>query len=869
MHRQFITYQGRPLVVGEEDDLLTIPEPGIEVNEILGSEEVTEKIAEDVQVGDLIFKQWATFEEDRPTMPESGVTYTQLINDKGRLLLIASIGNQQRNVYEYLNGKWVDVVGSGRLDTIGYKLMTSAGKQEISAKIINGKIYVSEATGGNQISSKLFGISCLEGDRWRVLESCTASQNPPHRIETNNRYAELQCARMEEHNGTIHFMAGFTDASGLSDNDFKTYTVDLSTEVWTETTADPSGGENYIRGDIKSFNSDLWIVVTNPSPSTVDGARTFYKLFKWNEGTSNWDFDHAISALTSAPSPNYYPTAYVNFKELNGELYIVGHNYSYFNLLKLNTSSNIFEPLALSYADAVGALGADLAIHEGELYATTSHNTMYNTLSALYTHKYDYSTSSFSRIDVTEIDTRLTSSTPGYQTRYFTNSLISYNGEMHTAVGGAGDDHLVLLKWDSSTSSWNRDPRFLRGGTRSHMGSTLTFSGNEYLGLATVNTQLYVSRMTSASDGFIDLEPTKAVDVNISNGIKRCFLYETDGKMYATVLPWSNNVLALYEYDPAQDRFLKLADPSGISGNSLCVEHTHLSGYEYFIAAAYSNGVYVFEASGSNYTRMPDPPSPPTKSHTGADIVVYNGELIAAASNAININPTPTDASAYITSWKWNGSSWDIIPVVLSGDVYAAAGSYINNINYTRVVKMWEEEGNLFLYIARPYANSPETNNMLFRYNSIANQWENQPNPPRLCYDNTPEGALALVMYEGKPWLFGAQSARHTQQNIIVSHKISDNSWKNVFFPNADGTNSFTYEGVVPFVFNNKLYVAYDHFAYDDVRTRIAKLSDYYGQEVWTKYKRPHQHDVRYYETGIALESGSKGDTIKIRKVKR
>ena len=73
MHRQFITYQGRPLVVGEEDDLLTIPEPGIEVNEILGSEEVTEKIAEDVQVGDLIHKKLASFDPNK-SIPPTGTT---------------------------------------------------------------------------------------------------------------------------------------------------------------------------------------------------------------------------------------------------------------------------------------------------------------------------------------------------------------------------------------------------------------------------------------------------------------------------------------------------------------------------------------------------------------------------------------------------------------------------------------------------------------------------------------------------------------------------------------------------------------------------------------------------------------------------
>ena len=858
MHRQFITYQGRPLVVGEEDDILTIPEPGIEVNEILGSAEVTEKIAEDVQVGDFIFKEGASFDDYGPTQPGPAIFVNFVVKD-GELYLYSNIGSGKYVIHKYVDGRWIDHLGYGRLDHLEMYPQTDVGTQsKLTVKEVSGTVHMTAFTGGNQEYPNLFSIRKVSGGYIKGIAHPPQNILPPQKKESNGRYTQIKAFKFEEHDNEVHAVVTFDNSDLSADNNFYSYKVDLENETWELTTADPSGPIQLGDGiGLKSYNNELYLILGlygGGERRTPSDPYLRLIVYKWNSSSQNWDWHQDIETSNGQDYGRY-----VEFYEGYGGLWLATSHYQGPNVFKLNESTGYFDLVdnAIGFPDASSAGANSPTLYEDgdDFYlACGAANVNPTNDIGFNIHKYDPSTSSFNLY-------QRVGGVPVYRTTgsdSIRNLDIKKYGEELFAALSTGRETLVF-KYNYSTSSWDRDTDFLPRNYRSADGSILTFKGNDYLGIASPSETLCVFLLTSGTDGKPILDRTKLVDVTSPNGAIECNLYEHDNKMYAFVRRWPGYLPAfwVYEYDEAQNQFFKLADTSATTYNTSLSRSTSLSGVQYVtLAGPNGNQVNIYSGVGGIYERMPDPSSTLQGPCRGADIIAFSGQLFAANNTYINLTTIP----GMMESWKWNGSSWDTISFNVPFDP-----TY--RLYYPVGCAMWIYNDELYMHMGAQPVNDPTYESMTFKYDSSANEWvyQDELRSPRV--GSTSHQQLYAVTHNGKPWLFSIYRTSENYRTVRVAEQLSEGVWRHHPFPNSDDVIGF--EGLCPVSWNNKLWVFYDHFAYSDSSLRVAKLSDYVGEEVWMKNRQGYAHEKRYIDFGIALESGSKGDTIRIQKVRR
>lgn len=856
MHRQFITYQGRPLVVGEEDDLLTIPEPGIEVNEILGSEEVTEKIAEDVQAGDHLYRSKRAWEDLNMTYPyASEVRTVEMFKKDGDLYCGALTENPRATIYKLNNGKWeIEFME-------GYNPSQDADINSTNEGYVNGsflpkgeKIYITETKNHDGVN---LHFAEYENGLTQYIQGLWHEPNL-----SSGYYLNVDTTKLYEFSGQVHYaIAGMFDGAGsLAGNvsgSCRTFIFDESTRTFTTVPNEVSGDSQWHRCiDMCEADGNLLLglgayATAGGDPNVTDPVA--FHIKKWNSSTSAWEVHQALPIGANGDSFKFY--------EFSSGVYLsvdVGDHLLY----KYNTSTTNFDLITTDSSITC----RQVRLFEGNdtIYKVATHSINYNTEPSglVHTSKYDFATSSWTDLSswvpinhgLYEISPTTNYSVGGSQAYHRAIDVMHHDGNAYMGIGHAmtGDGARAFFfgfyEFDFSNETW-RDmyafPTFATGyyGASNPHIDVIDFSGQTFMSETFVSENYGV--YLSSVDAFDRLNTT---DIDSS----RLFGYfiEDDNKLYSIGGRNNQAFVHTYEYTPSSQRFMKLATSLTAPANINHLAIADLSGTKYVIVdfntTSPTIGLYTFSSGVfTEHTPASGFPNQPAAESQQSDIIAFNNELYA-----VTVHNTATD-SDLIRAYKYNGSTWDQLGTTFNNRT--------NNYQSFFGVNLVEYNDELHALVSHNY------NPLHFKYNTSTSSFDEQR--ARIggmsnTSDNRYSPYVTSKVHDGSIFvMFGYEYHRDIRKFNVFEY--DGYSWKCHPLPSMEPF--YNYNGSPQlWTVNGDLYAKHG-----STLAHRFKLLDYRNETVWYKKPQHFTSQLKDNATGIALESGSKGDTIKIRKVKR
>ena len=842
MHRQFITYQGRPLVVGEEDDILTIPEPGIEVNEILGSAEVTEKIAEDVQVGDLIYKKLASFDPNK-SIPPTGTTrgHRFVIHKQELYCVVSTVDYNQYIIYKYVNDVWELHTGPFPHFTNGWYLANESNTGLSVLSTSDDKLLASHIN--NFRYAPGFSVNEIVGNELKHYFNYEPSSFPDVRYASPGNWASVYGTKLYEASGTVHL--GVCYESELSGMGLSVYTVDTSNGIISGVPIDASGPYKAFDLDIIEYQNELYLVLANANTGSDQ-----LTVFKYNPALHRWDFHHYGENQSS------------NINQLrlhvtdSGMWCVATRGTSPFTTVwKFNDSTQEFETyfnFSDLGADALGNYGRsiDMFDHSGIEYIinpASQQVTDFNDGRDIYLVKHDSSTSSFSKIEYGVSGTRFAN-----QTNLYSVDTITFNGETHLALSYLYGEQLTFFKWDPVNEKFIRNVKWqaIANNQRLHFIEHYNYNGTTYAAQGNA-AGLRINFATFTTDGDVSgyYDHMKHPDVAIVNEYYDAKFYELSGNLQCIGVNRSSPYFTRWQLDSSANQFKKLADPSSTPpGIVWGIETAELSGVRYFALGCFSSPyILTYYLDGSTLVNIPDPSGLPSRTINTLDLKEYQNNLYLIGSQ-YNLN------GAAMLAWKFNGSVWEDVNVTQLIHNYS-------NISMSQSCKMFELDNELYAIDSHNHPNFLR----VYKYLDSSG-WVEQPDMEPYGQRGGLNDSCEVVIHKGDLYAFySGQMSQYKSACYAMKRTSSTGKWELLpVQPQSEGNP----ESIGAYSVNGELWAYTGRFNIMQ-KTQSYKLSDFAGEEVWYKDVDYDTPTLKYSATGIALESGSKGDTIRIQKVRR
>ena len=857
----FIIRDGDKFVLNG-NELMRTENPVLEVPDIVGSEEVTEKIAEDVQVGDTLFKSITAFKEIDSHMAGNAETTKniQFVVYEGSLHAVCWHGDYRGLILlRYDNGEWV--MASEPLNS--HQSTTARGiERNASARVIDGVLYVTSTFYGFNPG---FSILKYEGHKWNEIGPTKISQQLLDNVERDGaglvRY--VNSCDLYKFEDQIHVAVGYEGDVADSTQTVKTYVLDLSARNYIESSMDASTIDYCHDVKFAEYDNNLYLIAGSRS-FVIDGTYYPHSVYKWNSSSQNWDlFNHYLGQSASNDSYSVKP-----FVDSSGSFYIpLARAGGLFSVVKLNTSTSSFEDFGTADSSSFTpshSLTATMFEVSSNLYLLYGGQTNYDTnLSStdLYTSKlfkYDFSTSSW---DLRQsLNLRVPFSRSAIYSYYGTwgSDFIAHEGTYHCAfVGGYSCDSLKLYTFNPSTEllePYSKNNSYMpRGGEQIFDGDSITFSGDHFR-IVSSDRPPYgvVSKYMSSGEYSGTWFELDSDDINtVQNTQRGARLLEHEGTLYK-IFARSNNAVPLvyYEYIPSSMQFYKRADFSQPASYAYSVETGSVSGKD-FIAAIHNDNassLVMYEMSSGSIVRSVDPSTlPPVRtSYNNIAMKVFNGDLYMAYADY----SYPYE----IYMWKWNGSSWDDITVSL---VQFNNGA---NTSRKRGIKFFERDSKLCLAV-RPQAYFSV---MILEYDEDTSTLVETESIHQVT-NFSPHNHIDVVEKDGRPFILCVGEGSNNGSPVSLLE------WTGSYWHAHHLLNFRTrfYDEAVAFSdVSGGIDVHYYCFVGPPIRRTFKFIDEFAYEPHWYKNYN-EQLTGRVLATGIALESGSKGDTIKIRKVKR
>jgi hypothetical protein len=866
MHRQFITYQGKPLVVGEEDDLLTIPEPGIEVNEILGSAEVTEKIAEDVQVGDALFKYAKGFDYASLAPMIDNMHHAGNFFIKDGYLHHGTSNNQRPNahVYRYDGDEWHQVIGYG-IDSVEQHPNNNIVRQSMKFTVLDDKIY--RTNGAYGLYGGLgFNFMELFGDRWRPVQ-----YKGDVVVERNGTgYREAYSTTCEAYDGKVHAVAAFnTSADGYRNIYAFTYDPNQDGEGIVSSVIGPEprsswAGTNGLQDlNMIVHNNELYFAHSTRDVASASNT-SIGRLYRWIGDTSSWAYCADVSGGQGFEGTKLYShtSGLVFMRGMNGsqaiDVSIYDESTSSFSDFGIDPYAGIGTQVGTSW----GFQGVDMFEVSGSTYMIGVKRTNYDTnpdmnlSSASVTLKYNPSTSAWdelpARIPTTSYRIKPQSPTSTYGPLCI--DIMVYNGVVHAAI--AGDlGGFNFYKFDPDTETWSyshywQHPAFYSGFS-TQCGAYYNFSGQSYFHFSYQSGETTFKYIASG-DASGSFETMREFDVLPNGNNWGAQFYETDGTLYLAIFSSDFN---LYELNTSANQFQRVS----ITGNANFIQQAYspaskayLNGKTYILTPLSDTDpkLQLLEVSGtqwndvstsSNFSSL----SLPARRTFRNFMEAYDGKIIITHDTAY------TNGAGNEKSYSFDGSSWSEIPF---------SGTLNNGITriYGAGLPMYTVGGELYCI------RTGNPRGLVYKYNTSASVWEEFMNQtPGIEQGNATYG-VDLTMHNGRPAMIRADTMSYSPSRR-VSIQVADHVWKDFIFDGQTDNLSlnryiFSHDGVLSVFYSDQN---------NNQTVKRAVLNEFFDQEVWQKKRSYNSIEDKLLATGIALESGSKGDTIRIQKVRR
>ena len=838
MHRLFVTYKGQPLVVGTEDDLITIPEPGIEVNEILGSEEVTEKIAEDVAVGDVLYKYVKHVDILDGDPHDNFIGGGSFVEHEGDLYLMQETNDGTPYLYKYENSRWRDVLdghgakyyfnGADYGKVMGNVFSTSEGMYAICVGQDKGATgyYLRRYENGSLVAK--YPIA----DEYHIDPS---SVSP---IPAPSSKAVLEVS------GKIHIILPHSSGDGVT-NGFLPYTYDPKTNKLTKTDVDLSS----VLGSANSYGAS-YMVEYDGSIYCVISSTVGRKLFRYDPVDDYWYYLDSYS-LGSALEETILLSSTTGLWSFGG---IEANGYGG-RLDRIDTSTGTFVQYPISGVDpALSVNSVGMWEEDGFIYLVAwGRNGFASTINDIsgvaYVAKLDPATSS-----VTVIPNALNLRGTYNQTigdTYHQGRFINYRGDKFISVNYSNlvAPHMNIFKWNSELQKFEDISYWAGlhgGGVRlSSQPSLYEYNGRHYYATEQYDEQIIFGEyITSGNPSGYFIKHNK--DVSYNHRPYWPVIYESSSGLYCFTTKNDADPASIYKLDEPNDFWNKFDQSVTSSIPAAGAPYIlNFSGQNFLSINHFTTAPYVstYILDGSTITALPDVSSTATVgSKVGyhpAQLLEYNNELFMFRDNFDN----GTDVWEV---WKWDGANWqDVaissnvvtrgygIPYILSGTLNFVAFNY----NAAGTATLWKYDGSGF---DRDY---------------------NEKIPPMIgTYRSS-------IVKDDYVYIFAAGYGAANDAGLV---RKPDGEWV-TFSHKEKGENGQNIEAY-HISSTGEIFLLHTTYQGGNQKSGMYKssISEFFDERVWYQ-KPPRELESRngYEAAGIALESGSKGDTIRIQKVKR
>ena len=870
----FIIRDGDKFVLNG-NELMRTENPVLEVPDIVGSEDITEKIAQDVQEGDMLFKYQRPFIYPKAHKPWLS-RWAKFFIYKNQLHAVA-VTNQASNYifYRYDDGEWVTIFGDSPASdqltgtpTLNHNQYGQFDSTKV--KVIDDTIYL--VGGENNGRKETLGVYKIEGNRYRRISGPYFYSHDHDVSSTTNAFAYGVAGTMAKIGDTIHVAGGGTaGAYGVNlegADSFITGTFDPIEERYTQTGHDTSGYLNTVYSmDMVEYEGSGFLAVGFHRDSTGPYTGSL-SIFKWNSITSNWDLlTDSLGPPAGNPSGRA-DTLTCTFEILNGSLYLnAAHFYSYTRIFKFDSASGEFKPLNLtSNADGGGGVAAyyyinKLFYHNGGLKLLANSNPIYNTDASWPLS----SVAMYCNVDEAASSIDLLTPVSGYA--YYVRpthpttidgllnlDAVDFNGELHILLCNDTPETLNFYKYDSSTSSFKSsiDWTCANGGNGLHRFSGYTFSGQEFISQAHAGNPPRVHQWLyhSATDSFT---PLRSTDIEETQTPYVQEFYETDGVLYLMTINVSKQP-RLYQYEASANQFLKLADPditASSGGQTTQLDKVVVSGMTYLFSPLNGGNHrdwWLVAASGSNWDVI-EPPSSITTNSRGGCMGYYDGSLF------IFINEVYSNTAKW--AFRYDLATSTYTELGFSGTYY----DDISNYGYQNRHSFIEADGEF--YLLPNYRTGIGAGKML-RYDAPTEQFVEV----NYSYIHPGGSNSVTINHDGTPYIF---FNGYTQYSIPKALAKYDGSgvWKHYAMDFYSDDLAYGGRPVSMWSHNGVLDCVWGATNIRPHALRATFNAEFADEEVWYTDKSPDYRNDNMLGVGIALESGSKGDTIKIRKVKR
>ena len=881
-------------IVSLGGSIVDVPNPELEVRSTM-DEEVDALLKEDVSIGDIVFEESTSVIPYRNRTDSSNTVACDLFIYKGKPHCVTVSEylyyGSPFALWKYDNDEWnlvnVDWESGVNAYGVGYNI----GGDLISALVDGDDLYIAYS------NRPTYGTRLIlykwTGSLFRPIntpffndDESEASRNTSFGW-TNQAVYGIKI--FKESSGRI--LIGQAHEVGAQNsivndgNRIKIYEFNPTTEAVTELSIEPSatlGGKGY-GVDFIEYDGSTLASVTGPNPTNPPGdTNHIWQILVWNSSTSRWDF------WKGAPQ-------YIQHTN-QGKFLLDASGTLYFNTLTTGGTTRDVISMWIGPSDTDWSWSRNQSVDtssNGQNYGLTtfkSNGSFYHVVAGdslnttdkendvLNLIKYPGTTSSMEvlqNLDQNDIG-RIYERKPygSYDRRGFTSvDHIEHDGEIHVAAvrNGRGPGTTQFFKFNPNTERLEQNsPKIPFDGELTTWRNSLhqvNYQGSSFTLLTSNNdTQIFKEEDAGYFSGTLRLASFEE-DIKSGSFYSITDLLDGSAGAFRYAVANSNHAanLLMYEFTPSSGHVTKLPGPvNPRTGASMYnISHAELSGNHYLWGTYWTNSdlLYFAQVSGTSAVELPHPDEASGMPHRSmyntycyvgcADAIAFDGKIFGCYGQWQNYG-----GGSSINNFSWDGQDWSYVST--SGTDPVRLERYSES--RVRSVQYHVHDNNLYLTVFQeqnPYVR-------LYKYDSTSNLFLHQTIPNALQITHRQYGFSKLFTHNDKLHYLITEDDFYGPSRVGILQ--DDGSW-DVHLIGRQPSPRMSATVTHPLVINGELYFTQPKYL-GAVGQMNYKFDATFRDGGWRKYRGGpfSTTDFSLGSIGVALESGTKGSTIKVRR---
>ena len=880
-------------IVSLGGSIVDVPNPELEVRSTM-DEEVDALLKEDVSIGDIVFEESTSVIPERLHTDARGTPMAETFMFKGKPHCVTLSEYLYYGasfcLWRYENDEWTIVNQDWPL---GYgSFGVSRNDPSMLSVVVDGDHFYLFVSVRAQWSGSRIQVYRWTGSTFHPIQTPFIKESESDDGRNSNGTTQQESygvKAFKESSGRVlvglGLDVGVQTTTSNDGNRLIIYEFNTSTEGLTELSIEPSatlGGRGY-NIDFIEYDGSTLATVCGPNPTNPPGdTNHIWQTLVWNTATSRWDFWKGSPAYAQHTRNlnmliDSSGTLWVNTVTTGGTVWDI-------TTFSKGTSDADFSTARRFRADMNTVLPKTITSFEvsGNLYHVACGDDTYaNSEKGNYIYLVKHT-------GAAEMDTlQVMDSTdlglmylrfPGTGTRYgfFSVSHIEHNGEIHIAATrtGAGPGATQFLKFNPVTERLEQNSPKITLDTFIHHWPrkirTVDYAGSSFVIATTDNSlQIYTKQDTGYFSGTYQLV-NLVEDLRYGSYYGGCTdLLDGSGGSFRVAVGTSiaANNMCMYELTLSSGALEKLPGDADLRTNASMynLAHAELSGNHYLWGTHWTNSnlLYFAQVSGTSAIALPAPDEATGMPHRSmnntycyvgaADAISFDGKIFGGYVQWQNYG-----GGSSINNFSWDGQDWTYIPTTSGTSITGIVSNYEGR---GRCMHYHVHDNNLYLAVGQE--NIPYTR--LYKYDSSSNEFQFQDLPQALAIGDRQFVFPELFTHDNKLCMVISD---HTTFGIgKLGIQQDDGTWE-IYGISHLANPGQQFAAISPVILNDELHFIQGSYL-AMTGSKVCKFDPTFKYGGWRKYRGgplSFATDITLGSIGVALEAGTKGSTIKVRR---